>query len=67
MRIFSELLFLHGHIADVELARRLAGVAPPPPDTPAEPVTCRDTETGRQRRPAPALAGTRATTPCAVR
>ena len=26
MRIFSDLLFLHGHITNVELARELAGV-----------------------------------------
>ncbi|WP_269789739.1 hypothetical protein [Stenotrophomonas sp. Iso1] len=25
MRIFTDLLFLHGHIANVELARELAG------------------------------------------
>ncbi|HDS1631860.1 MULTISPECIES: hypothetical protein [Stenotrophomonas] len=34
MNIFSGLLFLHGHVASVELARQLASPSPtPPPST----------------------------------
>ena len=37
MNLYKSLLFLHGHIADVELARSLgdAGDAPSAPDAPA--------------------------------
>ena len=38
MRSFcNDLLFMHGHIVDVELARRLADATEPPPDPPAAP------------------------------
>ncbi len=33
MNIFSSLLFLHGHVANAELARRLASPVPPPSST----------------------------------
>jgi hypothetical protein len=33
-RLGPQLLFLHGHIADVQLARRLACPPPPPPRRP---------------------------------
>ncbi|MNM73268.1 hypothetical protein D3C81_849880 [compost metagenome] len=38
MSIFNDLLFLHGHIANVELARQLAGakVAPPEAASPGQ-------------------------------
>ncbi len=38
MRSFcNDLLFMHGHIADVELARRLANAAESPAEPSAEP------------------------------
>jgi hypothetical protein len=36
--LWTDLLFLHGHIADPRLARRLLSPAPPP--EPPPPVTC---------------------------
>lgn len=36
MRIFSDLLFLHGHITNVELARELAGVKTVAPEADLE-------------------------------
>ncbi|WP_449468129.1 hypothetical protein [Stenotrophomonas humi] len=38
MSVFNDLLFLHGHIANVELARELAGakVAPPEAASPGQ-------------------------------
>ncbi|MBH1364758.1 hypothetical protein I5T79_10735 [Stenotrophomonas maltophilia] len=34
MNIFGSLLFLHGHVANAELARQLASPVPPPSSTP---------------------------------
>jgi len=34
MNIYGSLLFLHGHVANAELARQLACPVPPPGSTP---------------------------------
>jgi len=47
MSLWTELLFLHGHIADPELARRL--VKPAPPTAPSEPSAKKNA--ARPRRP----------------
>jgi len=52
MSIFRDLLFLHGHIADVELARSLAG-ADAPAGAPDEPPAASPAMPSQGRRHAP--------------
>ena len=55
MRIFSELLFLHGHIANVALARELAGESPTADEAASSPVGERPAERQRRARKRPHL------------
>ena len=47
--LWNDLLFLHGHVADVELARRLAHEVGPAPQ--AQPHALRKQEAARATRP----------------
>ncbi|EPJ6838187.1 hypothetical protein E4417_06380 [Stenotrophomonas maltophilia] len=53
MNIYGSLLFLHGHVANAELARQLASPVPPPGSTPGSASRWRATSPAGQ----PAAAG----------